>query len=310
MRFVATVIAAVLLTAPAAAEPFTFAAMGDLPYNLPKDMMKFDRLIDRINERVPAFSIHVGDIKSGGSPCTDDAFIAVRDRLMQMQGAVFYTPGDNEWTDCHRNKAGGYDPLERLDRLRTLFFSKPKSLGQMPRDYQRQSENGEHAQMKENAIWQQADTLFATVHVVGSNNGLGRTSASDTEFKDRDKANKDWIRIAFKTAIELDAKAVVIALHANPAFENRKARTSKKSGFRRSLKALAKWARTYAHPVLIVHGDRHELIIDQPLRDKDDDLIGNVTRLQVMGEDEVGAVMVTVDPEADTPFTFRSILID
>ena len=27
---------------------------------------------------------------------------------------VVYTPGDNEWTDCHRASAGGYLPTERL----------------------------------------------------------------------------------------------------------------------------------------------------------------------------------------------------
>ena len=27
---------------------------------------------------------------------------------------LVYTPGDNEWTDCHRANNGGYNPLERL----------------------------------------------------------------------------------------------------------------------------------------------------------------------------------------------------
>ena len=35
---------------------------------------------------------------------------------------LLYTPGDNEWTDCHRPAAGRYNPLERLDAVRATFF--------------------------------------------------------------------------------------------------------------------------------------------------------------------------------------------
>ena len=38
---------------------------------------------------------------------------------------LVYTPGDNEWTDCHRANNGKYDPLERLAALRAMFFPMP-----------------------------------------------------------------------------------------------------------------------------------------------------------------------------------------
>ena len=38
---------------------------------------------------------------------------------------LVYTPGDNEWTDCHRTSNGGYTPTERLDVIRTTFFPQP-----------------------------------------------------------------------------------------------------------------------------------------------------------------------------------------
>src|SRR5690606_35598316 len=46
---------------------------------------------------------------------------------------LVYTPGDNEWTDCHRSRAGGFDPLERLAALRSLFFARGEALGGKPR---------------------------------------------------------------------------------------------------------------------------------------------------------------------------------
>ena len=51
---------------------------------------------------------------------------------------LIYTPGDNEWTDCR--PISKYDPNERLDRLRQLFFAAPRSLGQRSRALTRQSD--------------------------------------------------------------------------------------------------------------------------------------------------------------------------
>ena len=61
-----------------------------------------------------------------GSPSTSGTSRAVARRaptsasprspaLSNLRGPVIYTPGDNEWTDCHRVNNGGYNPLERLD---------------------------------------------------------------------------------------------------------------------------------------------------------------------------------------------------
>lgn len=38
---------------------------------------------------------------------------------------LVYTPGDNEWTDCHRVNNGAYDPLDRLAAVRKTFFPRP-----------------------------------------------------------------------------------------------------------------------------------------------------------------------------------------
>jgi hypothetical protein len=38
---------------------------------------------------------------------------------------LVYTPGDNEWTDCHRADNGGYLPTERLATIRGTFFPNP-----------------------------------------------------------------------------------------------------------------------------------------------------------------------------------------
>jgi hypothetical protein len=104
---------------------FEFVAMGDMPYTtseVDRDQ-PFTRLIAAINAVQPAFSIHVGDIKGGGTRYDDGTFDKIKAYFMTFQQPLVYTPGDNEWTDCHRKSNGPFDPLERLEKIRALFFS-------------------------------------------------------------------------------------------------------------------------------------------------------------------------------------------
>jgi hypothetical protein len=55
-----------------------------------------------------------------------DAYIkGIRDALDSYSGALVYTPGDNEWTDCHRLASDPKNPVERLGFLRAKFFYRP-----------------------------------------------------------------------------------------------------------------------------------------------------------------------------------------
>src|SRR5262249_11104325 len=129
----ATLVFAVALAMTATAQPsraddaFEFVALGDMPYKLPDDYKRFETLIAAINKVKPVFSIHVGDIKSGSTLCSDELIEKVHGYFKTFQQPLIYTPGDNEWTDCHREKAGKYNPLEWLAFVRKLFFSDDKS---------------------------------------------------------------------------------------------------------------------------------------------------------------------------------------
>lgn len=84
-------------TCIANADNLRFVALGDLPYG--KDEISGSRyrlLISQINRYEPAFSIHVGDFKSGSSLCSDEEFLRQRRHFDLFTGAVIYTPGDNE----------------------------------------------------------------------------------------------------------------------------------------------------------------------------------------------------------------------
>jgi hypothetical protein len=182
---------------------FSFVALGDVPYNVPGDYAKFDRLITAVNAMKPAFTLHMGDTKSGKSPCSDELLKKAYDQLQTFEGALVYTIGDNEWLDCHRKEAGGFDPRERLAKVREMFFATPqKSLGRTPIDVETQARlMPDFAAHVENTRFAKNDVLFLGVHVPGSNNGFEADDPEAAkEFFARDRANVAWINAGFAMA--------------------------------------------------------------------------------------------------------------
>ena len=56
---------------------------------------------------------------------------------------------------------------------------------------------------------------FVTLHVVGSNNGRGRTSEGDAEFAARTAADIAWMREGFAAAKQANHRALMIIQQAN-----------------------------------------------------------------------------------------------
>jgi hypothetical protein len=250
----------------------------------------------------------VGDIKSGSTQCSDEEFARQLEHFQRFAGAVVYTPGDNEWTDCHRTSNGGYDPLERLASLRRVFFAGPGSLGQVPLALERQPQlMPAFARYVENQRWLHQGVGFATVHIVGSNNALeSRSAQAAAEFFERDQANIAWIKAAFDWAQAQRARALVLAFQAD-VFETRSAYEDFPgwSGFKRSIEdTLLPLAAQWGKPVLVIHGDSHQFRLDQPFALRKAPL-RNVTRLIVPGASDVRAVRVEV--RASGQFAFELI---
>ncbi|MGZ9106637.1 MAG: hypothetical protein ACXW3M_12715, partial [Rhodoplanes sp.] len=182
---------------------FSFVALGDMPYSVPNDYARFDRLIAAINRLKPAFSVHVGDIKSGTSACTDDALQKVHDQFQTFDQPLVYAIGDNEWTDCHRNRESPFDPRERLAKLRQMFFANPaQSLGRAPMPIETQTRAlPSFTTYVENARFTKKDVLFVTLNIPGSNNGFETTDPqAAAEYFERNRANLAWLADSFQRA--------------------------------------------------------------------------------------------------------------
>ena len=296
------------LPPPKARGDFTFGVFGDGPYT-GGELARFRRLLDDVNRSEIAFLIHVGDLL--WYPCSDEALLERREALRALKAPVVYTPGDNEWTDCHERLAGGYAPLDRLRAVRRIYFGDTTWSGVSRLQPTSQAADPEWAPFVENVRWAVGGIVFATLHVVGSRNGFqtfsGRTDEDDAEARHRTRAALTWMRETFSIAAEQDARAVVLAMHADPDFE----RAGERAGaYGPLLNALEAEARRFGRPVLLIHGDSHEQRADRPLRSRDTgDTVPNLLRLETYGSPEIGWVLVAVDTLGAEIFSFQPRLL-
>jgi hypothetical protein len=236
--------------------------------------------------------------------------------------------GDNEWADCHRAKPRAYGPFERLAKLRQMFFHGDHSLGQRTIRLTRQSEDSRYANFRENVRWTQGDVMFVTLHVIGSNNNLGRTPEMDAEYSERNAANLAWMRQSFDLATRSGSRAIMIVAQADPRFENtwpayvqqrymleglglKSPETRRATGFDEFLAELEKQTVAFGKPVVYVHGDTHIFRVDKPLFGSTSRrIIENFTRVETIGYPDTHWVRAIVDPKEPNVFSFRLEIVE
>ncbi|HSO91344.1 MAG TPA: hypothetical protein VLR70_09370 [Arthrobacter sp.] len=253
---------------------FTFGVIGDIPYG-EAEIAKFPARIQDINaDSALKFVTHVGDIKNGSSVCSDEYFENIRTQFDTFEHPLVFTPGDNEWVDCHRTNNGAYNPLERLDKLRDVFFDESgKTLGAtMP--VKTQSDLG----LPENVRFTQNRVAFSVLNIQGSNNslqpwtGLGETTATPEQLDEvefRTDAALAQIRDTFADADRRNDRAVVLMTQADmfdpSLLAAATANPDTMSGFREVVQAIIDETNSFDAPVYLINGDSHVFAENQPL---------------------------------------------
>jgi hypothetical protein len=273
-------------TEPPPGDGYAFGLIGDTGYSS-GSIAKFLNVRDSMNEAGLDFSVHIGDFKSGDTPCPDSVYAENRDRFDGFTHPLMYTPGDNEWRDCSNKD-------DRLAHLRSVFFADDQSLGTPSATVEQQS-----PAFPENAMWHAGPVTFVTVHTVGSDNNSGAS-----EFGARNAADIAWLEAAFDAARARNSAGVVILTHANPGFPPDATSRSTKPGFKPFLEVLRFEVKDWGRPVLFVHGDTHKFRVDHPK------ILGstrpNLTRVEVYGPSDEHWVRVDVDPSDPDLFKVRS----
>lgn len=216
--------------------------MGDVPYSQAQANLLGD-MIERMNAEPLAFVVHVGDITSGRGPCGDEWMQARKAQFERFKAPFVLLPGDNDWTDCHRE---GMDPRERLENWRRLFCV-PVALDSFVRQHK----------YCENLRWIAGNRVFVGLNVQGSNNNLNRGPA---EMGERMAEVFAWLDEAARLAQGRDG--LVVLMQANPFL---KPRFGGANGYDGILLKLRELGRAMPGRVLLVNGDTHSYRNDEPL---------------------------------------------
>jgi hypothetical protein len=291
-------------------EKFKFALIGDMPYNSTEEA-QFLNLIRDINASKVAFVIHDGDFKSGSSLCSDEMLTNRKELFNRFEHPFIYILGDNDWTDCHRENNGSYDPIERLARVRELYTVEDQSLGRQPLPLTRQSETSQYSKFRENVRWTYGNIMFVGFNIPGSNNNLGRTPAGDAEYQERNAANLIWMGEAFDLAKRNNNLGIVLIIQANPLFEKQ---PEERTGFNDFITALEAETREFDGQVVLVHGDTHYFRMDKPLPTWEEDAdppprLLNFTRVETFGSPDIHWLRGMVDPENPNLFEFKQEIV-
>ena len=291
---------------------FAIGLIGDIPYS-PSAEQALRTLYADFDPGL-AFVLHVGDLKGGTESCADELLERRAALLRACPVPLMYTPGDNEWTDCHRASAGGFDPLERLARLRELFFATaaPVARPELADRFEalvRQSDTSAAHPFPENLRWRHAGVVFVTINLPGSRNAQEGAHPPLAHNRLRNAANAAWLREAFALASRTARPLLVIAAQADPDFEHDTRRPvlgapvrgqDEYSEFRSLLSELST---SFRGQVLFLHGDSHRFRSDRPLLGANGERLGNFARVECFGHPiDASWVRIRIDPGAAEPF--------
>jgi hypothetical protein len=321
---------------------FSFGVYGDMPYTALDRRMQPGFIEPRLRGRADiAFVIHVGDFGRPEDVCNQQA---VADRLRawkQMVKPVFFTPGDNDWTDCERAVVRPkVDALVQLGRLRDVIYAAQgldtanwdQALAErtgiqiVPRAADAYPENS--AVYPENQLWSYRGVQFVSIHMVGSDNGwLDRgdpavVARRQAETAARQAYNIALMRAAFVRAGTEDAAALVIVTHVDPfaprpdmlgraeVADPRSAeqRCAEEPQYRDFCAALAEALRSSTRPVLLIHGDSNARCLDQPFRSEP--AFSRFWRLNAAGDFkyvDADIVSIAADMSGPAPFIVNGL---
>lgn len=284
----------------------TLAVYGDAPYGTsPTDTTQLDAtpaFIAAINADPDVeLVVHTGDIHSGSQHCTEAYDRAVHDLWREFDDPLVYTPGDNEWTDCHKTKEGGGaynadtgeidlvldedgnpanyaggDPIANLELIRSIFFARPgHTLGGrktvLSQHFVFSPGHRSDRKFVENVMWTQSDVLFMTLNLPGGSNNdqdvwygtPSETPAQTQEREERTGADLRWLELGFSAARFLHSAAVAIVAQAD-MWDPEKG-MEHQAGFEPIVSSVARHTLAFGGPVLMFNGDSHEFLSDNPL---------------------------------------------
>jgi hypothetical protein len=302
-------------------DPLTFAVISDA-LTRPADEAPVRQMLDAIaRDRSVGFIVYDGNVKGATEPCRDSIYQSRRDLLDASRTPVVLLLGQHDWADCGLTHGGAYDPVERLDFVRQLFFADASSLGQNPLTLTRESEVARFRPFRENVRWQAEGIAFIGLNAPSPNNHYLTAGGRNGEFEDRTVATTFWLDHAAESARRAGMRALVIVLQGDPDFARYERRdrfawlrfsraNEPRDGFLELKRSLVKAAETFRGPVIVIHrteaSEPNGFHIDQPLRNDKGLTVTNLTRVALsLKRPQSQWLEVVSDPRWHPPFRLR-----
>ena len=196
-------------------------------------------------------------IKTSAEPCTDKFLFKRKEVFQSAKNGLIVSLAASDWSACH-NEGGKSLAVERLDRVRELFFETEFSFGASKLPLLRQASMPKFRAYVENVRWDIGNLVFATLHLPANNNDFLSAAGRNSEFEDRLIADREWLQRTFGIAMQKNAAAIVLFCDANPlAVPERGGRLGfnmRRDGFLEIRKQLLALSARFAGRVLLVHG--------------------------------------------------------
>jgi hypothetical protein len=244
------------LSSPVSAQAmdFSFGVIGQV-IKTPHDDSPLAQAIAESDTNNLAFVVANG-FKRADESCSDQLYQRRRDLLDSAKNGLILSLASGDWGDC-RDASGRSAAVERLSRLRELFFVDEFSLGASKIPVMRQSNALTFRSYVENARWELGNILFAAINLPADNNRYRMEAGRNSEFEDRQIANRDWLRRIFAIATRKKMAGIVLLCDGNPLLKPNAQRlfdsSGKRDGFAEIRQQLISLAGKFPGKVLIIH---------------------------------------------------------
>jgi len=294
-------------------QPTRIGLIADVP-QWPEAETDASALFDLMNARQMALIIHAGGIKGDTESCAD-TILGARQRVLDDSPApLLFVPGETDWAECHKTVNGKFDAVERLNRLRELYFPVDTTLGRRTLPVIRQSDQAMFRSFRENVRLIVGGVMVVGLNLPGDNNHYRSEGGRNGEFEDRREANRQWLHRAFSVAKQRDLPGILVVAHADPEFGNgweKRGKPSLLDGFMRRgtrdgylefKNQMRELSAKFPGQVLLIHASDSGFSIDKPLKDKDGKILGNFTRVSLPIGTPSRWVELTVTPNTRSVF--------
>ena len=247
-----------------------------------------------------AFVVSSG-IKTSQEACSDKLFFKRKELFQAAKNGLIVSIAASDWSHCKADN-GRSMAIERLSRIRDLFFEDDFSFGASKLPLTRQASTPKYRTYVENLRWDVGNMVFATVHLPSNNNDFVAAAGRNSEFDDRLIANRDWLHRVFGVAMQKGAAGIVLFCDGDPMVVpdtlGLLGLGARRDGFAEIRKQILTLSTRFPGKVVLIHGQEGAPATTA----------GTLTWRGKLGDVTLGSgwVKMTVDPSAPALFALST----